>query len=436
MEYLSLLELNEQIGSVLKKGLEPSYWIIAEIGEMRVTQKGHCYLEMVEKEDDRILAKMRATIWSFTYRNLSAWFQRFTGEGLRQGLKILFNATVEFHEVYGLSLNIKDIDARYTLGERAKKRNETVARLKEDGVYDMNKELPLPLAPQHIAVISSPTAAGYGDFMNQLENNIYGYSFHIRLFDALMQGDQAEKSIIDAMHRVFDRIGEFDLLVIIRGGGASLDLDCYDSYELSSHIAQFPIPVITGIGHERDETVADEVAHTRLKTPTAVAEFLISGLRAFEDRLDLQMENISQYVGAFLQETSYTLEHYSRELYRNADNLLHANEKNLVHWQHLLTLRSTQCMERKKTEIDKLEELIKSLPGKILNMETERLLQKERTLKILDPEQVLKRGYTITTVNGTLLKNIPAPEKGSELVTVSTGRTVVSEIKNVKPKKS
>ncbi len=433
MEYLSLFELNEQIGATLKKGLEPSYWIIAEIGEMRVTRKGHCYLEMVEKEEDRIKAKMRATIWSFTYRNLSVWFQRFTGKKLQPGMKILFKATVQFHEIYGLSLNITDIDAQFTLGERAKKRNEVVARLKEDGVYDMNKELPLPLAPQHIAVISSPTAAGFGDFMNQLANNDYGYAFHVRLFEALMQGDQAEASIIEAMHRVFEEIEAFDLLVIIRGGGASLDLDCYDSYELSSHIAQFPIPVITGIGHERDITVADEVAHTKLKTPTAVAEFLISGLRAFEDQLDIHFETIDQFVNAFLQEAAFSLERYGRELHRNTDNLLHQNEKKLVQWGHLLNLETTKCLEHKTTTLERLKDKIKNQVGKTMEMEKERLSQMEHSIKVLDPLHILKRGFTVTTVNGILLKNVKTLEPGTELMTKDANKTVISDVKRIKP---
>lgn len=436
MEHLSLLQLNEYIGEVLKKGLEPSYWIVAEISELRVTQKGHCYLELVEKEEDQIRAKIRATIWSFTYRNLSVWFRRFTGKDLQPGMKIRFNATVQYHEVFGLSLNIKDIDAQFTLGERAKRRNETVARLKDDGVYDMNKELDLPVAPQNIAVISSSTAAGYGDFINQLKHNIYGYQFNIRFFEALMQGEQAEASIISAMHRVFEQMEDFDLLVIIRGGGASLDLDCYDSYELSSHIAQFPIPVVTGIGHERDETVADEVAHTRLKTPTAVAEFLISGLRAFEDQLDIQFEKISRYVDAFLQEAVSDLERLVRTLFRNSGSLLHRSEKILTQHEYRLAFETTRFLEFKELILEKLKENIRQLPDKAMSLEIQRIKQLERTVKILDPQQVLKRGYTVTTSNGVLLKNLPGLKEGAELITTAIDKTVVSQVKNIKPKRS
>ena len=436
MEHLSLLQLNEHIGETLKKGLETSYWIIAETGEMRVTQKGHCYLEMVEKEDEQIRAKMRATIWSFTYRNLSVWFQRFTGKELQSGIKILFNATVQFHEVYGISLNIKDIDAQFTLGERAKKRNETVAKLVEDGVYDMNKELPLPTAPQHIAVISSPTAAGYGDFLNQLTDNNYHYKFHIRLFEALMQGDQAEASLIKATHQVFEQIDNFDLLVIIRGGGASLDLDCFDSYELNSHIAQFPIPVITGIGHERDETIADEVAHTKMKTPTAVAEFLISGLRDFEDKIDLQFERMSQYASAFMQDASYTLERLGHEIHRNTDNLLHFNDKILGQLGHKLTFAINTYLDHEEDRLERTKEYITTQPARILIKETERLSQLDHNIKILDPNNVLRRGYTITTSGGILMKNIRDLKNGDELITSDLEKTIVSQVKSIKSKKN
>jgi len=435
MEHVSLRQLNEYIGETLKKGLETSYWIIAEIGEMRVTQKGHCYLEMVEKEGDQIQAKMRATIWSFTYRNLSVWFRRFTGKELQPGIKILFNATVQFHEIYGISLNIKDIDAQFTLGERAKKRKETVAQLVEDGVYDMNKELPLPTAPQHIAIISSSTAAGFGDFINQLTHNNHNYKFDIRLFEALMQGEQAEASLINAMHRVFEQIDDFDLLVIIRGGGASLDLDCFDSYELSSHIAQFPIPVITGIGHERDETIADEVAHTKMKTPTAVAEFLISGLRQFEDKLDYQFERMSQYTTAFMQDASYTLERLGHELNRNTDNLLHNNDKTLVQLKHTVYFAANNFLEKEKNWLEQTKEHITTQPAKILLKEAERLTQLEHNIKILDPNNVLQRGYTITTSEGTLIKNLHDLKDGAELITSDLEKTIVSQVKSIKLKK-
>ena len=271
MEHLSLLELNQLIKQALSSQLQPTYWVVAEIGELRVAQNGHCYLDLVDKGDDRLLAKVRATIWSYTFRTLRGWFEAMTGEALRPGLKILAQVEVKFHELYGLSVNVKDIDAQYTLGERARRRQQVVQQLMDEGVYEMNKGLLLPVVPQRVAVISSPTAAGLGDFMDQLAHNRGGYRFEVQLFKASMQGDGAEASIVTALLEVYQRMeeygSEYDVVVIIRGGGAQVDLDCFDTYTLASHIAQFPIPVITGIGHERDETVADLVAHTKNEDP-------------------------------------------------------------------------------------------------------------------------------------------------------------------------
>jgi len=267
MEHLSLATLNQIIKDTLNTTLEPSYWVVAEIAELRTNYSGHCYLEFIQKEEEsgKILAKTRGTIWSYTYRTVSAWFQSITGEELRSGITVLANVQVQFHEVYGLSLNVKDIDPNFTLGERARKKQEIIKQLEEDGIFEMNKSLKLPLVPQRIAVISSETAAGYGDFMNQITHNDFGYKIETLLFPATMQGDKAPNAIINALLQVHNTMDKFDALIIIRGGGAQVDLDCFDHYELAAHIAQFPLPVFTGIGHERDETICDLVAHTSLK---------------------------------------------------------------------------------------------------------------------------------------------------------------------------
>jgi len=288
----TLLELNLLVRNTLDSNLEPSYWVIAEIGDIRINQKGHCYLELVQNEGDEIVAKSRATIWSSTYQNLKPFFESITGQPLKQGLKVMVNVGVQFHELYGFSLNIRDIDPRFTLGEKARIRQETIKRLVEEGLYDLNKSKFLAIVPQNLAVISSPTAAGYGDFINHLANNPNGYQFSYKLFKALMQGNEAEESIIQAIERIKINIQDFDALVIIRGGGSQVDLDCFDSYNLTSKIASMSIPVITGIGHERDETISDLVAHTSLKTPTAVSDFLINAIVQFESSLDQWLSRI------------------------------------------------------------------------------------------------------------------------------------------------
>jgi len=274
---LTLSELNKQIGDVLESAFPKGVWVVGEISELKENRNGHCYLELIEKQGIEIVARSRATIWSYTYRMLKPYFETSTGQLFTSGIKILVQVSVEFHAAYGLSLNIKDIDPVYTVGDMAMQRREIVDRLKTEGVFEMNKELQLPLVPQKIAVISSATAAGYQDFVNQLDNNKQGFVFYIKLFQATMQGTETAPSIMAALERIFGYDDFFDAVVIIRGGGATADLSSFDNYDLAYFVTQFPLPVITGIGHEKDDTIVDLVAHTRLKTPTAVAEFFIAG---------------------------------------------------------------------------------------------------------------------------------------------------------------
>jgi exodeoxyribonuclease VII large subunit len=426
MEHLSLYELNKKISEALANNLEPSYWVVAEIGQMQTNRKGHCYLELVEKEDDQIKAKTRATIWSYTYRNLSTWFEGITGQSLKSGMKILFNATIQYHEIYGFSLNIRDIDAQYTLGERAKKRQEIIERLREDGIFEMNKELSLPTVPQNIAVISSETAAGFGDFMDQIGGNDYGYEIKIELFNAVMQGEDAASSIIDAMHQVFENIGNYDLLVIIRGGGATLDLDCFDNYDLGSHVAQFPIPVITGIGHERDETITDMVAHTKMKTPTAVAEFIISGFRNIEIELMEKFNFLSGKLDRALDEESQNLDQLLFRFQRSVQQKLNVQEIKLSKWIKNLHYGYQNALKVENQKLNDLKQSIKRSPSLLIRNQTY-LEYLEKEINVLDPQNVLKRGYSITTVNGknvTLVKKIV---KDTKMITLTSNRKIESK---------
>jgi len=412
MEQLSLFDLNSRIKDCLKKNLEESYWVVAEIGEMRFNQKGHCYLELVEKKDDEILAKNKATIWSYTYRNLSGWFESLTGQTLKPGLKILSNIVVNYHEVYGLSLNIKDIDANYTLGERAKKRLEILNSLKEDGILEMNKELPLPLVPQRIAIIASSTSAGYLDFINQLENNTPGYTFKTSHYQAIMQGSEAEESIIKAILEVNTHIDKYDLLVIIRGGGATLDLECFDTYGLASHIAQFPIPVITGIGHERDETIADIVANTSLKTPTAVAEFLISGVKEYEEVIDSLYAQIFEYVAHTLKDRRTHLEYLSKHIKYISENTLKTQAVKLS-----VLGQSIQgaAKGRKKVLETLIRNYIQSLKlniNRYLDLKNKDLQNISSSIDLIDPKRVLKRGYSIVRKGSKIMKSVQNLQEG------------------------
>jgi exodeoxyribonuclease VII large subunit len=406
MTSYTLFELNKLIRNTLDANLAPSYWVVAEIGEMRNNQKGHCYMELVEKAGEEVIAKIRANIWSYTYRNLSGWFEAITGQSLHAGIKILANVNVQYHELYGMCLVVKDIDPSYTLGERAKKRQEVIDRLKEDGVYDINRELPLPIVPQRIAVISSPTAAGYGDFINQLLNNRSNIRFQARLFKAMMQGSEAAGSIIQALHDVHHRTDQFDVVVIIRGGGAQVDLDCFDTYDLASHISQFPLPVITGIGHERDETIADLVAHTRLKTPTAVAEFLIGGARAFEENIDGLFRRLSDFSKNFIGTQKYMLDNLQRQLNYSCQTQL----------------------SQMKNDLQNLSDNLKDCVEAVVEKHGNRMDLLEKSIRYLDPANVLKRGYAIITYQNKIVKSIENVKQGDQIETIVKDGIITSTI--------
>lgn len=423
MNHINLIELNTLIKETLDTQMEPSYWVVAEIGEMRQNSSGHCYLELVEKEGNHVSAKIKATIWCYTFRKLSGWFSAITGEELRAGMKILSNVEVKFHELYGLSLNVKDIDANFTVGERSRRRQEVIMQLAADGVMDMNKSLPLPLVPQNIAVISSPTAAGFGDFMDQLKRNRYGYVFHVQLFKATMQGKEAEESIITALHEVFYRhekeIAQYDAVVIIRGGGAQVDLDCFDTYDLASHVAQFPLPVITGIGHERDETVTDLVAHTKMKTPTAVAEFLISGMQSFEEQIDEYLERIIHFAEQVVSEKKYQLESIQNQLRFAVSSHVSSDKNQLVRLKEKMKQLVASKLKSSQDQLQQLQKSLKRETNDQLEYANTRLDTYQRYLYLLSPDNIMKRGYSLTYVNGKPLQNGYSFKRGDQVTTLS-----------------
>lgn len=352
-------------------------------------------MELVEKKDNYIVAKNRATIWSYTFANLDNWFAGVTGTHLKAGMKVLVNAAVQYHEVYGFSLNIKDIDANFTIGERERKKQETINQLEAEGIIDMNKSIALPLVPQNIAVISSETAAGFGDFMHQLENNPYGYKVHAQLFHSIMQGDNAVESIVQSLHKIYEQEETFDLVILIRGGGAKTDLDCFDDYNLCSHLAQFPLPVVTGIGHERDNTIADLVANTRMKTPTAVAEFIIGGFIDFDSKIDGLSEQILSR---------------SREV-------LQTNGEYLSNMVHQLKLLSQRHLYENASKLNRLEEALKLYPFQFIKNQRNHLNFLEKSMAAADPQKILERGFTMTKVNGQPISKTNKPKAGDKVET-------------------
>ena len=390
----SLYELNSTIRQALNDVFPDSCWVTAEIADAKCNQRGHCYLELVEKDGDSTIAQIKATIWAYDYRKLSHKFQSATGETLKPGMKIMLLAAVTFHEVYGLSLNVKDIDPTYTMGDMARKKKEVIERLIKEGLMDLNKDLPLPLVPQRIAVVSSATAAGYGDFINQIDNNPYGYGFIHVLFPALMQGQEAEKSIISSMNKIKRHKHLFDAVVLIRGGGSVIDLNCFDGYPLTSYMAKFPLPIITGIGHEKDDSVADMVAHTRMKTPTAVAEFLISGVRSFEESIVDCQNRMIIYTERLLKDARYRLNAVLQGL-----NLIPVRISAIAN--KLLVLK---------------RDLTAGARQFVLN-EDSRLRGMEQAVRLLDPVNLLRRGYSITRHKGKILKDASLVKNGDVLDT-------------------
>lgn len=430
MQPISLFELNSLIKHTLSTQLAPSYWVIAEISELRTAQKGHCYLELVEKEGNALQAKLRATIWSYAYRNISGWFETLTGQSLKPGMSILANISIDFHELYGLSANIKDIDPRFTLGERARKRQEIIERLTSEGVFEMNKMLTLPLAPQRIAVISSSTAAGYGDFMEHLLKNDRNYHFHVDLYNSMMQGCDAPASIIKALLSIHQRMDDYDLVVLVRGGGAQVDMDCFDDYDLASHVAQFPLPVITGIGHERDESITDLVAHTKMKTPTAVSAFLISGMSNFENNLDSLIKMMESNARRFCQEQNFRLADYLKFFSYQKTRIWDKQNIYLSQLQQRIKVHSGRSLKSEADRLGKLAKRLKSLTKETLYKQTLKVDYIDHTLKLSDPDEILKKGYTISYIeNKTLNKSNPA--EGATMVTKSSNLIIESKIKKL-----
>lgn len=441
MEAITLYELNNRIKQVLKKGFPQTVWITAEITEIQLNHSGHCYLQLADKkgEDESIVATARGTIWAFTFRTLRPYFETMTGRNLAKGMKVMLNVEVVFHELYGYSLNVRDIDPTYTVGDLERKKREILAKLEEEGIIDMNRELEFPVLPKNIAVISSPTAAGFGDFMNQMEHNPYGYRFHIKLFPAIMQGEKTSDSVIAALDRIYEYETVFDVVVLIRGGGSQTDLGCFDSYEMAANIAQFPLPVIAGIGHERDETIADRVAHIRVKTPTAAAAFLIEVFREREGQLETlqhdfvrgvqnllheQKKHQLVMVSDFKQSVQGLLGQRQNQLKLLSQHLLHASKAYTVNRMNVfdalksnLANRLVLLEDRQKNKLQNYRTAVGQYTGRILEDHKRRLELAANTVKLVDPKKVLKRGYSITRLNGKAVKDVAYLKKGDLLET-------------------
>jgi len=448
-KYISLSELNFQVKEKIEQNFSDNIFVVAEINELRES-RGHAYLELIEKdEDENIKAKAKATIWARIYSMLKPYFETSTGHKFEAGIKVLISVKAVFHEVYGYSLNVIDIDPTYTIGEIEKKRLMIIKRLEEEGVTDMNKELDFPVVPQRIAVISSDTAAGYGDFINQLNKS--PFNFYVKLFESAMQGEKTEVSVINALEKIYEEEKNFDIVVIIRGGGSKSDLSWFDSYKIAVNIAQFPLPVLTGIGHERDAVISDIVAYESLNTPTAVAEYIINTVSEFYNYLNSLSENFAYSVENILSENKNKISELGNSMKFMVSRLI-MNQKNKLEllgtdYEHkikqLLNLHIFQLKrypEKLKTAVNKdintkiqyfelLKIKLENSVSSFFREEKHKLALFEQKNNMSNPSNILKAGYSYTLSNGKLLRTIKDVKKGDELETFLYDGKILSTVK-------
>ena len=408
----SLRQLNLMVRDAIETELPDEYWVEAELSECR-EHSGHCYMELIEKDisTNTPVARASAKCWRQTWQLVRASFERTTGEPLHAGMKVLLKVYAQFHEAYGFSWIVSDIDPTYTLGDMAKKRQEIIRQLKEEGVFDLQRELRIPTFAKRIAVISASNAAGYGDFCRQLEDNEYGFRFEVTLFPAIMQGEQVEQSVIAALNQIYNsQLEAFDVVCILRGGGATADLSGFDTLALAENVAQFPLPVITGIGHDRDESILDMVANTRVKTPTAAAALLIDHLRNVWERINDAEAFINQYIS---QRISYQQQRINQ----------------------LTTLIPTLALRLLSDQRHRIELLQNRLPVAIeRRLTSQKHLLESLSLKLqgFDPQLLLHRGYSITLKDGKAVRDPMLLKPGDEIETRVEKGTIRSVVKSEK----
>ena len=426
---LSLFELNSLVREAIEEYVTDEYWVEAELASAHESG-GHCYMELIQKEDgsNTPIARASARCWRSTWALLKPHFERETGQTLRGGLKVLLQVYPQFHENFGFSWIVTDIDPTYTLGDMARRRQEIIRRLKEEGVFDLNKELELPLFAQRIAVISSDSAAGYGDFCKQLSENKQGFKFAVELFSAVMQGEQVEQTVIAALNEINERREDFDCVVIIRGGGSTSDLSGFDTLALAENVANFPLPVITGIGHDRDESVLDMVSHTRVKTPTAAAAFLIEHLQDVYSLVVEAEEDVIRCVTDRLQKERLRIDRLIELLPKQLAAFLTAQHARLGRLIELLPRQTAACLTSQRGNLDLLAATMRSVLERRMLRENHRMELLEHRVDAVNPEKLLQRGYSITRSNGRVVRSPEQLKAGDEIETTMEKGTVKSVV--------
>lgn len=427
---LTLEQFCAQIRSVVAEA-QLAGWVTAEVAQAQVS-RGHFYVTLVQKSElsDSPVAQLRCQIWSSNVEPVLGPLRTATGDDIRAGIKILAFVSVSFHPVYGLSGQILAIDPDYTLGDMERRRQEILRQLTADGVVGMNKEIPLPTVIQRVAVVSAATAAGYGDFRDQLRNNPYGIGYQTVLFSAAMQGEAAEASVITALNAIAERADEFDVVVIIRGGGSKMDLACFDSYLMASNVAQFPLPVIAGIGHERDTSIVDMVAHTSLKTPTAVAEFLVQHDADFLAMLDSLADRAARAAESALAAARYGLANLRLRVFSAAHSTLVASRSRADSLSLRAASAASARLARQEMEARMWRQRLLSAANARLDSEARRLEASERHVAAIDPREVLGRGFSVTTdSDGNRLASAASLKPGDAITTFFADGKVSSTVK-------
>ncbi len=448
----TLSELQHEIKESISEQFPFAVWIVAEINTLTRHKSGHCYMELVQKSktSNSIIAQARATVWANKFSFISAYFESETDSELAAGMNVMLQVTITYHEVYGLSLNVIGINPTYTIGDMERAKKEIIARLINEGVFDMNKTQSFPAVVQNIAVISSSTAAGYGDFVNHLETNTYGYHINITLFEAAMQGEQTEISVLDALNRIGEEYENYDAVAIIRGGGSKNDLSWFDNYNIAYMVTQFPLPVISGIGHERDESIVDMVAHTRMKTPTAVANFIIDYNAQFEEQVDSTSSEIFGIAKEFLMSSEMYLNNMTMSIMKVRTRLskdtercdrimseirtglnvrMKEEEMKLNMIGNKLETSPKRLISEQESHLNGIKELISRTTKHRIEKANEKLSFLEHRLTLNDPRTILKRGYSITRINGKVVTNDLETNDGDIMETLLYDGKVTSVVK-------
>lgn len=429
-ETLTLLELNSLVRMTIERTLNHEYWVEAELSECRES-KGHCYMELIQKDEhsNTPVARAQAKCWRSTWAMAGPYFTRITGQQLHAGMKVRLKVYAQFHEAYGFSWIVTDIDPNFTLGDMARRRQEIIRQLREEGIFDLQKELRLPLPCLRIAVISSETAAGYGDFAAQLADT--PFTFQTRLFPATMQGEQVEQSIIKALNDIYNAnstLSQFDCVVIIRGGGATADLSGFDTLALAENVAQFPLPIITGIGHDRDESILDMVSHLRVKTPTAAAQYLIDQAEQLLRRIEISQERITRYAQSRMELEQMRLGRLAERIPPLFSLVRTRQEARLDRLGQELAVLIRRRLDREQQRLELHQMQCGALSSQRIERERHRIELLEQRTRSLDPALMLRRGYSITTIGGVALRDPSQVRPGDLLLTQLEKGTLKSKV--------